>query len=279
VSEGDERTVGNGWETGVLALRRIRIVIPSCAEPGGWEDESMAEGQGQRLLVVDDEPDILDVLVTSLGFLGYKVEGATSGREALARVRESAPDLVLLDVMLPDFDGFEVVRRLRVGGARVPVVFLTARESGEDVVGGLDLGADDYITKPFRLAEVAARVRAVLRRTAEQSGHQHGTVLRCADLEMDTTTYEVRRAGRLVELSPTEYRLLHYLLKNAGRVFTHAQLLENIWDYGESDPSVLKTYISYLRRKLETDFADSPALIHTRRGIGYVLRATDADEE
>jgi two-component system OmpR family response regulator len=239
----------------------------------------MPIGQGQRLLVVDDEPDIVDVLVTSLRFLGYEADGVASGRQALSAVRERGPDLVLLDIMLPDLDGFEVVRRLRAGGVRVPVVFLTAREDHDDVVSGLDLGADDYITKPFRLAEVAARVRAVLRRTAEHSGQDSGTLLRCADLEMDTETYEVRRAGRLVELSPTEYRLLHHLLLNTGRVLTHAQLLEQVWDYGESEPSVLKTYISYLRRKLETDFAGSPTLIHTRRGIGYVLRGNDAHEQ
>jgi two-component system, OmpR family, response regulator len=235
----------------------------------------MAEGNGKRLLVVDDEAAIVDVLATSLRFLGYAVDEAATGRQALAAVRERGPDLVLLDVMLPDLDGFEVVRRLRAGGARVPVVFLTARESGADVVGGLDLGADDYITKPFRLAEVAARVRAVLRRTAEEPAPGAGGVLRYADLEMDTGTYEVRRGGRPVELSPTEYRLLHHLLRNAGRVLTHEQLLEHVWDFAESDPGVLKTYISYLRRKLD---ALGPPLIETRRGIGYALRAGPAGE-
>ncbi|MFD5800383.1 response regulator transcription factor [Streptomyces sp. NPDC049936] len=234
----------------------------------------MREGDGRHLLVVDDEPAIVDVLATSLRFLGYDVAEATSGREALARVRERRPDLVLLDVMLPDFDGFEVVRRLAAGGgARVPVVFLTARESGEDVVGGLDLGADDYITKPFRLAEVAARVRAVLRRVEGPGGTTERTVLRCADLELDTVAYEVRRAGHLVELSPTEYRLLHHLLANAGRVLTHEQLMDRVWEYGTGDTAVLKSYISYLRRKIDSR---GLPLIHTRRGIGYVLRAPEA---
>ncbi|WP_461015156.1 response regulator transcription factor [Streptomyces daliensis] len=232
----------------------------------------MVEGTGRRLLVVDDEPAIVDVLATSLRFLGYEVDEAATGREALASVRAHRPDLVLLDVMLPDFDGFEVVRRLRASGARVPVVFLTARESGEDVVGGLDLGADDYITKPFRLAEVAARVRAVLRRTDGNGGTADGTLLRCADLEMDAETYEVRRAGHVVELSPTEYRLLRHLLVNAGRVLTREQLLEHVWDYGEGDTAVLKTYISYLRRKVDSL---GPPLIHTRRGIGYILRTPE----
>ncbi|WP_381795733.1 response regulator transcription factor [Streptomyces niveus] len=226
-------------------------------------------GSGVRLLVVDDEPAILDVLVTSLRFLGYEVTEAATGRAALAAVREHAPHLVLLDVMLPDLDGFEVVRRLRQGGSEVPVVFLTARESGADVVDGLDLGADDYITKPFRLAEVAARVRAVLRRG---EGRTVRAVLSCADLEVDTDTYEVRRAGQRVELSPTEYRLLCHLLTHQGRVLTHEQLLAHVWDFGDGDPGVVKTYISYLRRKLD---ALGPSLIETRRGIGYTLREPD----
>lgn len=221
---------------------------------------------GTRLLVVDDEPSILDVLATSLRFLGYEVVEATTGRAALAAVREHAPHLVLLDVMLPDIDGFEVVRRLRQAGSTVPVVFLTARESGQDIVGGLDLGADDYITKPFRLAEVAARVRAVLRR-GESRGES--PLLVCGDVEMNTETYEVRRAGVRVELSPTEYRLLHHLLLNRNRVLTHEQLLEHVWEFGEGDHGVLKTYISYLRRKLD---ALGPGMIETRRGIGYILR-------
>lgn len=234
----------------------------------------MAEGTGIRVLVVEDEPAILDVLATSLSFLDYEVQEAACGLDALARIRARAPHLVLLDVMLPDIDGFEVVRRLRAGGSQVPVVFLTARESGEDVVGGLDLGADDYITKPFRLAEVTARVRAVLRRGAERATLPgRDGVLRCADLEMDTATYEVRRAGVLVDLSPTEYRLLHHLLVNAGQVLTREQLLTHIWEFGEGDPGVLKTYISYVRRKLD---ALGPPLIETRRGVGYILRVGPA---
>lgn len=221
---------------------------------------------GTRLLVVDDEAAILDVLATSLRFLGYEVAEAATGLDALAEVRRRAPHLVLLDVMLPDIDGFEVVRRLRREGSRVPVVFLTARESGQDVVGGLDLGADDYITKPFRLAEVAARVRAVLRRG---ESHTDGPLLVCDDVRMNTETYEVHRAGVRVDLSPTEYRLLHHLLLNSNRVLTHEQLLAHVWDFAEADPGVLKTYISYLRRKLD---ALGPGLIETRRGVGYILR-------
>ncbi|MFE6890777.1 response regulator transcription factor [Streptomyces sp. NPDC057694] len=221
---------------------------------------------GTRLLVVDDEPAILDVLATSLEFLGYEVDRAATGLTALAAVREQAPHLVLLDVMLPDIDGFEVVRRLRQAGSPTPVIFLTARESGRDVVDGLDLGADDYITKPFRLAEVAARVRAVLRRG--ESGAE-ARLLVCGDVEMNTETYEVRRAGTPVELSPTEYKLLRHLLINRDRVLTHEQLLEHVWDFGEGDHGVLKTYISYLRRKLDVL---GPGLIETRRGVGYILR-------
>ncbi|MFI5660921.1 response regulator transcription factor [Streptomyces sp. NPDC051684] len=221
---------------------------------------------GTRLLVVDDEPAILDVLVTSLEFLGYEVDQAATGRAALAAVRDHDPHLVLLDVMLPDIDGFEVVRRLRRAGATTPVIFLTARESGRDIVGGLDLGADDYITKPFRLAEVAARVRAVLRRGDSRA---ESSLVVCGDVEMNTDTYEVRRAGVLVELSPTEYKLLRHLLLNRNRVLTHEQLLEHVWDFGEGDHGVLKTYVSYLRRKLD---ALGPGLIETRRGVGYILR-------
>ncbi|NEA38910.1 response regulator transcription factor [Streptomyces sp. SID11385] len=225
---------------------------------------------GTRLLVVDDEPAILDVLATSLRFLGYEVAEATTGRAALTAAREGGFHLVLLDVVLPDLDGFAVVRRLREGGGRVPVVFLTARESPEDIVAGLDLGADDYITKPFRLAEVAARVRAVLRRREAPTAAR---VLSCADLELDTATYEVRRGGRLVDLSPTEYRLLRHLLAHQGRVLTHGQLLEHVWGQEGGDPGVVKTYISYLRHKLD---GPRPSLIETRRGIGYTLRAPDA---
>ncbi|KIF66982.1 alkaline phosphatase [Streptomyces sp. AcH 505] len=221
---------------------------------------------GTRLLVVEDEPAILDVLATSLQFLGYEVSQAATGRAALTAIREHAPHLVLLDVMLPDIDGFEVVRRVRAAGSATPVIFLTARESGQDIVGGLDLGADDYITKPFRLAEVAARVRAVLRRGESTASTQ---LLVCGDLEMNTETYEVRRGGVRVELSPTEYRLLHHLLLNRNRVLTHDQLLELVWDFGEGDHGVLKTYISYLRRKLD---ALGPGMIETRRGVGYILR-------
>ncbi|MEU6737487.1 response regulator transcription factor [Streptomyces physcomitrii] len=231
----------------------------------------MAEGEGRRVLVVDDEPALVDVLATSLRFLGYTVDEAVDGRAALHAARENRPDLVLLDVMLPDMDGFEVVRRLRAGGSGVPVVFLTARESGKDVVTGLDLGADDYITKPFRLDEVAARVRAVIRRTGAAAAPQ---VLRCADLELDTATYEVRRGGVLVDLSPTEYRLLHCLLLNRGLMLTKEQLMDRVWDYGEGDPAVLKTYVSYLRRKLD---ALGEPLIHTRRGVGYMLREPEPE--
>jgi two-component system OmpR family response regulator len=231
------------------------------------------EGAGRRLLVVDDEASIVDVLATSLRFLGYTVDEAATGRQALVAARERQPDLILLDIMLPDLDGFEVVRRLRDGATRVPVIFLTARESGEDIVSGLDLGADDYITKPFRLAEVAARVRAVLRRTeGAADGLPANAPLRCADLELDAETYEIRRDGRTVALSPTEYRLLHHLMVNTGRVLTHEQLMEHVWGYGAGDTAVLKSYISYLRRKVD---ATGVPLIHTRRGIGYVLRAPE----
>ena len=192
---------------------------------------------------------------------------AASGREALGAVAETKPDLIVLDVMLPDLDGFEVCRRLRSDGVRVPVLFLTARDGMEDKVRGLTLGGDDYVTKPFSLEEVVARVRAILRRA---SGETPTSVLRFADLEMDEDAHVVRRAGTAVDLSPTEYKLLRYLLVNSGRVVTRAQILDHVWEYDfGGEATVVETYVSYLRKKL--DPLGEP-LIKTVRGVGYALR-------
>jgi two-component system, OmpR family, response regulator len=220
------------------------------------------------LLVVDDEPFLRDAVAASLRFLGFEVTTADSGAGALRLARDRPFDLVVLDVMLPDTDGFEIVRRLRRDGCRVPVIFLTARDTQADKVTGLTLGGDDYMTKPFGLEELAARVRTVLRRT--RPGAATGPVLAFADIELDQDTYEVRRAGQLIELSPTEFRLLRYLMLNPGRVLTRAQLLDHVWDYDFGGSStVVATYVAYLRRKLARH---GPDVIHTQRGIGYSLR-------
>jgi two-component system OmpR family response regulator len=219
------------------------------------------------LLVVDDEPFLRDAVAASLRFLGFEVTTAETGTQALRLARAGRFDLVVLDVMLPDVDGFEVVRRLRRDGSRVPVIFLTARDTRDDKVTGLTLGGDDYLTKPFGLEELAARIRSVLRRTRPSADNP---VLTFADIEMDQDSYEVRRAGQLIDLSPTEFRLLRYLMLNPGRVLTRTQLLAHVWDYDFGGSStVVATYVAYLRRKLA---AYGPDVIHTQRGVGYSLR-------
>src|SRR5215471_9388703 len=227
---------------------------------------SLPPGQGE-LLVVDDEPFLREAVAASLRFLGFEVTTAENGAGALRLARDRPFDLVVLDVMLPDTDGFEVVARLRRDGLRVPVIFLTARDTQADKVTGLTIGGDDYLTKPFGLEELAARVRSVLRRTRPQAS---GQLLTFADIELDQDSYEVRRAGQPVDLSPTEFRLLRFLMLNPGRVLTRAQLLDHVWDYDFGGSStVVSTYIAYLRRKLATA---GPGLIHTQRAVGYSLR-------
>jgi len=226
------------------------------------------------LLVVDDEPFLREAVAASLRFLGFQVTTAETAADALRLARDRPFDLVVLDVMLPDGDGFEVVRRLRRDGFGVPVIFLTARDTEADKVAGLSLGGDDYMTKPFGLEELAARVRTVLRRTRPPgppgAGAAAGPVLRFADLELNQESYEVRRDGHLIELSPTEFRLLRYLMLNPGRVLTRAQLLDHVWDYDfRGSSTVVSTYVAYLRRKLARY---GPDLIHTQRAVGYTLR-------
>jgi two-component system, OmpR family, response regulator len=223
-----------------------------------------------RLLVVEDEPNIRELLSTSLRFAGFEVHTAGDGHSALKLAESTHPDLLVLDVMLPDMDGFSVTRRLRDQGRQVPVLFLTARDDTQDKVTGLTVGGDDYVTKPFSLEEVVARIRAVLRRTSGLAGDE-GARLVFGDLEMDEDSHEVRRGGRAIDLSPTEFKLLRYLMLNPNRVLSKAQILDHVWDYdfrGES--GIVESYISYLRRKID---ADSPIpVIHTKRGVGYVLR-------
>ncbi len=222
-----------------------------------------------RLLVVDDEPSIRDLLSASLRFAGYDVATASDGSGALVQAEKHRPDLIVLDVMMPDMDGFEVTRRLRERGRDVPVLFLTARDDIEDKVTGLTVGGDDYVTKPFSLEEVVARIRAVLRRTGVV-GDELSNVMTFHDLELDEDAHEVRRGGRVVDLSPTEFKLLRYLLLNPNRVLSKAQILDHVWDYDfGGDGAIVESYISYLRRKVDTD---ATPLIHTKRGVGYVLR-------
>ena len=222
---------------------------------------------GQKLLLVDDEENLRSMLAAALQHHGYKVTTARNGREALAAIPKDRPDLVLLDVMMPDLDGFEVCRRLRNDGSRVPVLFLTARDATEDKVRGLTLGGDDYLVKPFSLEELVARAQAVLRRSGLA---QADTVLRLADLELDDDAHRVQRAGVEVALSPTEYNLLRFLLVNQGRVMSKAQILDHVWQYDfGGDGGVVETYIGYLRRKVDNV---EPRLIHTIRGVGYTLR-------
>jgi two-component system, OmpR family, response regulator len=222
-----------------------------------------------QVLVVDDEPNIRELVQVALKFHGCSVTTAGTGKDALRQAETDQPDLIVLDVMLPDMDGFEVCRRLRSAGNEVPVIFLTARDTSSDTVTGLALGGDDYVTKPFSVEALVARVRAVLRRASRNSRGDgqdgDGDILRAGDLELDEARWTVRRGGTPVELSPTEFRLLAYLIRHQGRVLTRAQLLENVWgwDYaGESQ--IVETYVSYLRRKLDPL---GPPLIHTQRGV------------
>nr|WP_276202989.1 response regulator transcription factor [Jiangella muralis] len=224
----------------------------------------------QRLLVVDDEATVRELLSAALRFAGFGVSSAATGAEAIEAAAAEPPDLVLLDVMLPDMDGFEVVRRLRgaatSGRGPVPVLFLTARDRQADKVTGLSLGADDYVTKPFDLEELIARIRAILRRT---SGNP-ADLLRAGPLTLDPAGHQVTRDGTAVRLSPTEFRLLRYLMENSGQVVSKAQILDRVWryDFG-GDASIVDTYISYLRRKVDVE---EPKLIRTVHGVGYVLR-------
>ncbi|WP_327089105.1 response regulator transcription factor [Nonomuraea sp. NBC_01738] len=221
----------------------------------------------ERLLIVEDDPPILDLLSASLKFAGFDVVTARSGNDAVAAVLRHRPDLVVLDVMLPDMDGFDVVRRMRSGGTATPVLFLTARDGTEDKIHGLTIGGDDYVTKPFSLEEVIARIHAVLRRTSVQSPPPRLTF---ADIELDEESHEVWRDGVLVPLSPTEFKLLHYFMTNAGRVLSKPQILDHVWDYDfRGEVGIVESYVSVLRRKIDSR---NPRLIHTLRGVGYVLR-------
>ncbi len=229
---------------------------------------SPAPAEARRILVVDDEPSIVDAVSTALRYEGYEVDEARSGREALEAVARAEPDLVVLDWMLPDLEGIEVGRRLRARGFKTAVLFLTAKDSTEHKVEALRAGGDDYVTKPFSLAELVARTQAILRRTA---GALPGDVLRFADLVLDEERHEVHREGTQIELTATEFSLLRYFMRNPRRVLSKPQILQNVWryDFG-GNSNVVETYVSYLRRKLD---AAGPPLIRTVRQAGYMLEA------
>ena len=231
------------------------------------------QNEAARILVVDDEESITQLVSTVLRYEGFEVECAAGGRAAVKLTDRFRPDLIVLDVMLPDLDGFEVYRRLSATEPRVPVLFLTARDSTEDRVHGLTLGADDYVGKPFSLEELVARVRAVLRRTGNDA--RETARLEFADLELDDDTHEVWRGSARIELTPTEYKLLRYMMLNARRALSKAQILDHVWEYDfDGDANVVETYISYLRKKLDPH---GPPLIHTVRGVGYSLRLPPED--
>ncbi len=223
-----------------------------------------------RILVVDDEPNITDLVATALRYEGFAVATAQTGGDAIREATTFRPDLLVLDVMLPDRDGFELLRRLRADHVQLPVVFLTARDSTEDKVKGLTVGGDDYVTKPFSLEELVARIRAVLRRAAGNGAASASAKLVFSDLELDDDTHEVWRGTTRIDLTPTEYKLLRYLMHNVRRALSKAQILDHVWEYDfDGDANVVETYISYLRKKLDPL---GPPLIHTIRGVGYTMR-------
>ncbi|MEZ5126186.1 MAG: response regulator transcription factor [Thermoleophilia bacterium] len=225
--------------------------------------------QRTRILVVDDESSITDLVSMALRYEGFEPEIAHNGQQAMSKTQSFRPGLIVLDVMLPDFDGFEVARRLRAERVSVPILFLTARDASTDKVRGLTIGGDDYVTKPFSVEELVARIRAILRRS-EGAKKREDSVLSFADLELDEDTHEVLRDGHPIDLTPTEFKLLHYLMLNPRRVLSKSQIMDRVWAYDFGGrANVVETYISYLRKKVD---ADGAPLIHTIRGVGYSLR-------
>ena len=246
---------------------------------------SMSKNVEASIVVVDDEPSIRELLVASLHFAGFEVETAASGSEAVEVIERVKPDLIVMDVMLPDIDGFTVTRRIRQNGIKVPVLFLTARDDTQDKIMGLTVGGDDYVTKPFSLEEVVARIRAILRRTQEPD--EETPIVRVADLEINEDSHDVTRSGVSIELSPTEYKLLHYLMDNEGRVLSKSQILNHVWQYDwGGDAAIVESYISYLRKKIDgIEITDDSGklqkvvpLIETKRGIGYMIREPKAGQ-
>jgi two-component system OmpR family response regulator len=225
-----------------------------------------------RVLIVDDEPNIRDLLATSLRFAGYEIQTAANGAQAVAAVQESEPDIILLDVMLPDMNGFSVTKKLRSSGIQAPILFLTARDEVEDKITGLTVGGDDYLTKPFSLDEVVARIQAILRRT--KTVDTESAVIDAGAVVINQDAHEVTIEGKQVDLSPTEYKLLRFLVMNPDRVLTKAQILDHVWEYDfNGDMGIVESYVSYLRKKL--DPISSRPLIQTKRGVGYIYKKHD----
>lgn len=224
--------------------------------------------KGPRILIVDDEPNIRDLLTTSLRFAGFGVRAVSNGAQTISAVLEEEPDLIILDVMLPDMNGFSVTKRLRSAGYTAPILFLTAKDDTEDKITGLTVGGDDYVTKPFSLDEIVARIKAILRRTIHE---EEDAVISAGPLVMDQDTHEVTVDGKSVELSPTEFKLLRYMMLNPNRVLSKTQILDHVWEYDfNGDAGIVESYISYLRRKLDALSSDS--MIQTKRGFGYMLK-------
>jgi two-component system OmpR family response regulator len=231
-----------------------------------------SDGSPVRVLVVDDESNLTELLSMAFRYEGWTVRSARTGAEAVRVARDFTPDAVVLDIMLPDFDGLEVLRRMRGDDANTPVLFLTAKDAVEDRVAGLTAGGDDYVTKPFSLEEVVARLRALMRRTAVLTQDAHSTIV-VGDLEMDEDSHEVFRSGEPITLTATEFELLRYLMRNPKRVLSKAQILDRVWDYDfGGQANVVELYVSYLRKKI--DAGRSP-MIHTMRGVGYVLKPAE----
>jgi two-component system OmpR family response regulator len=259
---------------------RIIVQDGTMSIVGASPREALAASQGQllradgepvRVLVVDDEPTLTELLSMALRYEGWQVRTAPDGRAAVREARRFEPDVVVLDVMLPDMDGLEVLRKLRTHEPEVPVLFLTARDAVEDRIAGLTAGGDDYVTKPFSLEEVVARLRGLLRRAGMAAARQESQ-LTVGDLSLDEDSHEVRRAGQLIELTATEYELLRFLMRNPRRVLSKAQILDRVWNYDfGGQANVVELYISYLRKKID---AGRDPMIHTMRGAGYVLKPT-----
>ena len=222
-----------------------------------------------RILVVDDEPNIRDLLSQSLRFAGFQVRTVINGAQTISAVLEEEPDLIVLDVMLPDMNGFSVTKRLRDAGYTAPIIFLTAKDETDDKIKGLNVGGDDYVTKPFSLDEIVARIQAVLRRTMQSEDEE--SVIRSGELTMDQDTHDVYVGDTPIDLSPTEFKLLRYLMLNANRVLSKSQILDHVWEYDfNGDAGIVESYISYLRRKIDPHTSES--LIQTKRGFGYMLK-------